>query len=338
MRLTAGNDAPFRWAVTLQGKPFDLSGKDVKVYVINSRGEIPVARLTIEGHEVSGVFEGRYQTRLGEHSLVLRVNEGRPEMKTATVANVFELVQWSAEAGGSDEGNVIVAPVLIESELSIGGSSYDDTEVKTELARLEREKADKQELTELSAEVSELSEGIALRNVGAEDTDESVEEPSIPIPAPSASNEWKCVADRRILEGEKNIIFTTYADGTPLKATELMVQLLNDKKPAQNITGYVGIKSTNNQNEVIFGPLTYENSNLPEGEQRLQQLRICASPFFTSAELRADIRCVTANVTTVQTQGGNLKTFQIYEDIVYVKIAANAVLTSAAPYLKIYAR
>lgn len=160
-RITAGNDAPFIWAVKLQGKPFDLSGKDVKVYVINSRGEIPVAQLTIEGHEVSGVFEGRYQTRLGEHSLVLRVNEGRPEMKTAAVANVFELVQWSADAGGSDEGDVIVAPVLIESELSIGGGrSYDDTEVKNELARLEREKADKSELTELSTEVSELSEKV----------------------------------------------------------------------------------------------------------------------------------------------------------------------------------
>lgn len=160
-RITAGNDAPFRWAVKLQGKPFDLSGKDVKVYVINSRGEIPVAGLSIEGHEVSGMFEGRYQTRLGEHSLVLRVNEGRPEMKTAAVANVFELVQWSADAGGSNEGDVIVAPVLIESELSIGGgSSYDDTEVKEELARLKREKADKSELTELSAEVSKKQDTI----------------------------------------------------------------------------------------------------------------------------------------------------------------------------------
>lgn len=166
IRITAGNDAPFRWAVKLQGKPFDLSGKDVKVYVINSRGEIPVARLTIEGHEVSGVFEGRYQTRLGEHSLVLRVNEGRPEMKTATVANVFELVQWSADAGGSDEGDVIVAPVLIESELSIGGVSYDDTEVKNELARLEREKADKSELTDYltKEDFNEVSERFATHD------------------------------------------------------------------------------------------------------------------------------------------------------------------------------
>ena len=41
-----------------------------------------------------------------------------------------------------------------------GGSSYDDTEVKEELARLEREKADKSELTELSLQVGGLSERI----------------------------------------------------------------------------------------------------------------------------------------------------------------------------------
>ena len=41
-----------------------------------------------------------------------------------------------------------------------GGSSYDDTEVKEELARLEREKADKSELTELSAQVGGLSERV----------------------------------------------------------------------------------------------------------------------------------------------------------------------------------
>ena len=178
-RITAGNDVPFRWAVKLQGKPFDLSGKDVKVYVINSRGEIPVAQLTIEGHEVSGVFEGRYQTRLGEHSLVLRVNEGRPEMKTATVANVFELVQWSADAGGSDEGDVIVAPVLIESELSIGGgSSYDDRELREaiedldtrvaahaeEIVNLQENKAEKSELTELSAEVGKKVDANFVNN------------------------------------------------------------------------------------------------------------------------------------------------------------------------------
>jgi hypothetical protein len=191
-------------------------------------------------------------------------------------------------------------------------------------------------LTELSAEVSGLSEGIALRNVGAEDTDESVDEPD--LPTPSVSNEWKCVADRRLLEGEKNIIFTTYADGTPLQAKEVMVQLLCDKKAAQNITGYVGIKSTNNQTETIYGSLTYEMTSVDESNQALQQMRICASPFFTIAEYAPGVKCTVATPTAAYYQGGNLKTFQIYEDIVYVRINANAALTSAAPYLKIYAR
>lgn len=153
------------------------------------------------------------------------------------------------------------------------------------------------------------------------------------------ANEWKCVADRRLLEGEKKNIFTTYEDGTPLKAKEVVVQILNDKKAAQeNITGYVGIKSTNNQNETIYGPLLYENATIGEGEQRLQQIHLKASPFFMVAEMREDVRCTVAVPTTSRVQGGNLKTFQIYEDIVYVKVDANAVFTSAAPYLKVYAR
>lgn len=233
-----------------------------------------------------------------------------------------------------------------EKEKLAGLENYDDSAIKGELAK----KAEKSEiptkLSELEQDVeigtsyddTELREAISLRNVGAEDTDESVEEPEIPIPAPSASNEWKCVVDRRLLEGEKNIIFTTYADGTPLQAKEVMVQILCDKEAAQNVTGYVGIKSTNNQTETMYGSLNYEKTSVDESNQLLQHMRICASPFFTIAEMSPDVKCTVATQTTAYYQGGNLKTFQIYEDIVYVRINANAALTSAAPYLKIYAR
>jgi hypothetical protein len=95
------------------------------------------------------------------------------------VANVFELVQWSADAGGSDEGDVIVAPVLIESEFSIGGgSSYDDSELRDaienldtrvaahseEIVNLQDNKADKSELTELSAEVGKKVDADFVNN------------------------------------------------------------------------------------------------------------------------------------------------------------------------------
>lgn len=151
-KLPIGNDQPIRWAVTVSGKPFNLEGQDVHVYVVNSRGEIPLRSLKVKGAEVSGVFEGRYQTRLGEHSLILRVNEGRPEMKTASVANVFELVKWSADAGGSDEGDVIITPVILESELSIGGVSYDDTELREAIEDLEQKKVNKTDLATINGQ------------------------------------------------------------------------------------------------------------------------------------------------------------------------------------------
>ena len=103
-----------------------------------------------------------------------------------------------------------------------------------------------QQLTELSTEVSGLSEGIALRNVGAEDTDESVDEPEIPTPAPSGNKEWKCVFDGRLAEGTKSWDFSKFADGTPLQATELIIQILCDKTSSANVTGYVQINSTTN--------------------------------------------------------------------------------------------
>jgi len=47
-------------------------------------------------------------------------------------------------------------------EIEGGGSSYDDTEVKEELARLEREKADKSELTELETQDTNFALGLSV--------------------------------------------------------------------------------------------------------------------------------------------------------------------------------
>ena len=84
-----------------------------------------------------------------------------------------------------------------DKEKLAGLENYDDSVIKGELAKkiesevvVDTESTEdfefgyddtgiRQEIAELSAEVSGLSEGIALRNVGAEDTDESVDEPEI---------------------------------------------------------------------------------------------------------------------------------------------------------------
>ena len=177
--LVIGTDVPFVWHVKANGQPVLLDNHTVTLYVENSRGSFRLSDLIIEGDQVRATYPGAIQTRLGEHSLILRLNEGQKGMATVSVQNAFKLVAWGKDAGGENEGPVQVNALVFESELSFGnaeadlsayltkeeaektylkkgegGESYDDTEVKAELARLEKNKADKSELTELSTQVS----------------------------------------------------------------------------------------------------------------------------------------------------------------------------------------
>lgn len=176
IKIVKGNDAPIQWRVSYQGQPLDLTGKAVTLYVINSRGPFQLKGFEVEGHVVTATYYGADQTRFGEHSLVLRLNEGRPEMSTVAVKEAFELVEWSKDQGGESGEPIKVTPIILEADVAVaqGGSSYDDTELREaiedldyrvathseEIANLQENKADKSELTELSAEVSGLSERI----------------------------------------------------------------------------------------------------------------------------------------------------------------------------------
>ena len=151
--------------------------------------------------------------------------------------------------------------------------------------------------------------------------------------------EWKCVYDGRMEVGIKKLIFTTLEDGTPLKADEVIVQILNDKTATTNITGYVVVQSTTNKTRSMFGSVNYESSTITEGKPLLNQIRLKASPhMYMLAEMDVNVKQVVASPTQRYVQGGNASTFQIYEDIVSVELDLNSVTTSAAPYIKIYAR
>ena len=305
-RITAGNDAPFRWAVKLQGKPFDLSGKDVKVYVINSRGEIPVARLTIEGHEVSGVFEGRYQTRLGEHSLVLRVNEGRPEMKTATVANVFELVQWSADAGGSDEGDVIVAPVLIESELSIGVIDLSDYLTKSDAEKTYQPKENIYYLDWDSASGSGELDEATYQAIMAADQVCLKDGKTITEPTTKVKNDAECaygfVADKRyvlvVSESNYAIIPTPYYDDKGIKSelTELSAEV---GKKQDVLVSSQTIKTINGESILGSGNIIIQGGG---GNEEMPRILAGNSPNLIWEDLEGKIHFEGGYITSRKAQ------------------------------------
>lgn len=371
IKIVKGNDAPIQWRVSYQGQPLDLTGKAVTLYVINSRGPFQLKGFEVEGHVVTATYYGADQTRFGEHSLVLRLNEGRPEMSTVAVKEAFELVEWSKDQGGESGEPIKVTPIILEADVAVaqGGSSYDDTELREaiedldyrvathseEIANLQENKADKSELTELSAEVSGKQDTISdLENIrsgaargatalqSVPDTyatkqyvDNAIKD--IPAPTPSASNEWKCVFDGRMEAGKSSIICTTFADGTPLNAREAIIEVTNDIKAADDITGYVRIQSTLNKNKCSFGIITYESASVGDGKIMVQDVRLETSEhFFTKVYIAKDMKNSIAQNSPVGEEIGHNP--QIFEDIVSIELASNLLLTEAAPLVKIYAR
>ena len=172
IKIVKGNDAPIQWRVSYQGQPLDLTGKAVTLYVINSRGPFQLKSFEVEGNVVTATYYGADQTRFGEHSLVLRLNEGRSGMSTVAVKEAFELVEWSKDQGGESGEPIKVTPIILEADVAVAPRADVDLSnyyTKDEANAAFQPKGNYQpagnyastsELTELSTEVSGLSERV----------------------------------------------------------------------------------------------------------------------------------------------------------------------------------
>lgn len=157
--IRIGNDIVVAWSILRDGAPFSLEGKDVTIYLKSPFKKEKVEDFSITGNRVSWTFFGKDQKALGKYALELVVNEDAEGMITTDFCGFVNLVSCSCKEGGEDDGNVATESIALTSNIYLagsgegGGGSYDDTAVKAELARLEKDKADKAELTELSAEL-----------------------------------------------------------------------------------------------------------------------------------------------------------------------------------------
>lgn len=109
-KIRKGNDIEIQWAI-YAGKgvneaPYDLTGKNVSLYLKNSFGRQEVYEYSVEKHVVRFMFWGKDQNQTGKYSLVLVENEGRQGMHTVDECDAFNLVNHSCETGGETEGRV----------------------------------------------------------------------------------------------------------------------------------------------------------------------------------------------------------------------------------------
>ena len=163
--IRIGNDINVVWSLLRDNAPFLLDAEKISLYLHTPIGRMELTDYSVEGNKITWLFQGRHQKVIGKYTLVLVVNKGEEGMITTDACDFVELVSCSCKADGADACGVETEYVNLVSKVDVGGGSgggsYDDSEIRTELSRLERDKANKLELTELSEEVGGLSEDVA---------------------------------------------------------------------------------------------------------------------------------------------------------------------------------
>lgn len=109
-KIRKGNDIEVQWAiyagVGINEAPYDLTGKNLSLFLKNQFGRTEVYEYTIERHVVRFMFWGKDQKQTGTYSIELVENEGRRGMHTVDECDAFTLVNHSCQTGGDSEGRV----------------------------------------------------------------------------------------------------------------------------------------------------------------------------------------------------------------------------------------
>lgn len=134
-KIRLGNDVSFTWPIFKKIgnvlEPYDLTDRNLSLYVVSSIGKQLNLKLSIEGNVVKSTFYGKDQTALGVYKLVLYENRGEAYMHTVDTCDFIELVSCSCKAQSEVQDNINL-DVLELSAATIdmnSGSSVVDSEL-----------------------------------------------------------------------------------------------------------------------------------------------------------------------------------------------------------------
>lgn len=178
--IRIGKDFNVRWSINKvvdgERQPYELAGKELVLRYRTPYGLKEATEWKTEGNTIVWTFRGREQKSLGSYELILTENGGKDGMVTVDTCRAFKLVAHSCEETDGSGGDIVIEDVVLESEVAFapvvvevgGGESYDDTEIKKDIADLQaKDKATDAELaalqqkdTQTEAKLTELSERI----------------------------------------------------------------------------------------------------------------------------------------------------------------------------------
>lgn len=180
--IRIGKDFNVLWSIRKrvdgERQPYELAGKELVLRYRTASGLYKEAtEWKTEGNTIIWTFRGREQKALGSYELILTENGGKDGMVTVDTCRAFKLVEHSCEETEGSGSDIVIEDVVLESEVAFapiviegGGGSYDDTEIKKDIADLQEKDA------EQSAKLAELSEANEVLKEAQQFTDVAIKD------------------------------------------------------------------------------------------------------------------------------------------------------------------
>lgn len=171
-RIRIGNDLQILWGIYagegVDVTPYDLSNRNLSVYVKTGSKRWKVSNFTTSGHIVKWLFYGKDQKILGTYSLELVENEGLEGMHTVDECKAFTLVKCSCATGGDEESRVSIVTLEMTSRISVGAPSMEIT-VDDRLSTTSTNPVQNKVITEaLSTKQDTLKSGVNIKTINGQ--------------------------------------------------------------------------------------------------------------------------------------------------------------------------
>ena len=118
-----GKDLPIKWTLMNGDSPYDLTGRNFKVWLICYGWKMEITDRSVAGNVISFTFWGKDQEELGDYYLLYDENNGRPAMLTHDAKAMFTLVPHSWEEGGEDPDEIEIDAIEVTSNVNIAGDA-----------------------------------------------------------------------------------------------------------------------------------------------------------------------------------------------------------------------
>ena len=204
-RIRIGKDISIRWEINTDGASMPLEGRNLTLELKSPIGKVIILPFRVDGNVLTMTYYGYEQTVVGEYSLTLWENKGKPGQNVVDAIRAFKLVRTSPEEADFIGGDLQVESVDLGTanlEILSGGGATTPGE-SPDLSALEgKVNANTTSISKINAELNNVKEVQDGHNNSLAQIHNTLEEHANSI----ASNNSSCEENAAEIERVSNVV------------------------------------------------------------------------------------------------------------------------------------